>query len=135
MNKLTDIQRRKFIQKLGVMVGGSTLLSTHTQLQWVNAALAADSSNLQDDKSLVCIFLSGGNDGFNMFVPHQPTPYQIYRDIRQGLAIPSEQLLPVNGIDYGFHPSMTGVRDLYNQNNLPHSIFYASRLHHKNHVF
>ena len=24
---------------------------------------------------------------------------------------------------------------LYNQNNLPHSIFYASRLHHKNHVF
>lgn len=94
-----------------------TLLTTQTQLQWVKAALA-DSSSLQDYKSLVCIFLSGGNDGFNMFVPHDPAQYQIYRDIRQGLAIPREQLLPVNGIDYGFHPSMNGVRDLFNQNNL-----------------
>lgn len=119
MRNRTNRQRRKFLQQLGVIGGGSTLLATQTKLQLIDSVLAADYSRIQDHKSLVCIFLSGGNDAFNMFVPYQTTEYQHYRNIRQTLAIPRNQLLPVNGgIDYAFHPSMGAARNIYNQGHL-----------------
>lgn len=119
MTHPTDLHRRRFLQKLTLLAGGSTLLATQSKLQLIKSALAAqDYSGINDHKSLVCIYLAGGNDGFNMFVPHQTTKYNHYKDIRQALAIPQSDVLPVNASDYGFHPSMNETRNLYNQNKL-----------------
>ncbi len=70
-------------------------------------------------RALVCLFLYGGNDSFNMFVPRSPDQYTAYREARRNLAVDSGQLLGVNavgsdGSQYGFHPSMPDVRNLFN---------------------
>ncbi len=111
-----NLKRRKFIQNLSLLAAGSSLQIHQNRLGLFNNALAAsgDYSGITDQKSLVCIYLSGGNDAFNMFVPYENTRYQQYAAIRGALAIPRNQLLPVTGDQHSFHPGMAKVRDLYN---------------------
>ena len=71
-----------------------------------------------DYRALVCVFLFGGNDSFNMIVPNTPAEYAAYERSRQGLAIPQTELLQITpasspGPDFGLHPSMGGVKDLF----------------------
>src|SRR5499433_2780941 len=72
-----------------------------------------------DYKALVCIFLFGGNDSGNMLIPYDD--YATYAAVRQstGLAIPQASLLPINvpslGSRFAFHPSLTGLHDLWEQ--------------------
>ena len=49
-----------------------------------------------DYKALVCVFLFGGNDSFNMVVPNTIAEYNAYATSRQNLAIAREELLPIN---------------------------------------
>lgn len=61
--------------------------------------LSAASPNFSDYKALVCIFLNGGNDGFNMFVPtgsDVASGYDTYASIRGNLAIASNTLTHVD---------------------------------------
>ncbi len=118
MPNSTDQTRRDFLKKITIMAGGTSLLATQSKLQLINSALAADYSGVQDYKSLVCIFLAGGNDSLNMFPPYETTAYQNYQNTRQGLAIPRDQLLPISDNSRAFHPSMGAVRDLYDQSRL-----------------
>lgn len=62
-------------------------------------------------KILVVIQLSGGNDGLNTVIPYQNDVY--YRS-RPSLAIAKNETLPISD-ELGFHPSMTALRDLYQQ--------------------
>lgn len=78
-----------------------------------------------DYKALVCLFLFGGNDSWNMFVPTSTAEYNSYSRSRGGgtassLAVDRAALLPVlyqgqtsGDPTYGFHPSMTGARELF----------------------
>jgi len=76
-----------------------------------------------DYKALVCIFLNGGNDSGNMIIPYDD--YSTYAAAREssGLAIPQSSLLrtgvvPRIGAEFGFHPSLTGLHDLWGQGKL-----------------
>jgi len=79
-------------------------------------ALASGGSGYQ---ALVCIFLSGGNDGHNTVIPIATAQqnYSLYQQGRGGLALPQAALLPIaNGSDvYGLHPSLVEIQGLYNQ--------------------
>lgn len=79
----------------------------------------ADAAAAGDYRACVCIFLHGGNDGSNSFVPLDDRGYGEYSHARGKLALPAESLLAVttNGAarEFGFHPSLTGVRGLFNQ--------------------
>lgn len=64
--------------------------------------------------ALICIFLSGGNDSANMFVPLGS--YGAYSSIRGSLAIPQSQLIGVRtpqGAAYGFHPALSTLADQF----------------------
>ena len=78
-------------------------------------ALAAGSGY----QALVCIFLSGGNDGHNTVVPITTSQqnYSLYQQARGPLAIAQSSLLPIaNGVDtYGLHPSLPELQGLYTQ--------------------
>ncbi|MEE9424500.1 MAG: DUF1501 domain-containing protein [Methylococcales bacterium] len=117
MSDRTNQQRRKFI-KMAMIGGASTLLATQNKLNLMSSALANEYSAINDYKSLVCIFLRGGNDAYNMLVPMVDSEYSNYKKIRQKLAISKSSLLPISGGQYGFHPSMPSTRDLYNQGQL-----------------
>ncbi|MEM7672947.1 MAG: DUF1501 domain-containing protein [Verrucomicrobiota bacterium] len=82
------------------------------------AAAQSDSSD-EDYKALVCVFLGGGNDSFNMLVPSSGTAYSDYQEIRSDLALPSSSLLSLNvgnsdGRDFGLHEAMPEVQSLFN---------------------
>lgn len=81
----------------------------------MQAAYAAGPFN--DYRALVCVFLYGGNDSQNMIVP-LGTEYAGYLAGRGNLAIPQANTLPVNaglaGRSFGFHPSFTGLANIFN---------------------
>ncbi|MGR5502024.1 DUF1501 domain-containing protein [Vibrio sp. DNB22_10_4] len=72
-----------------------------------------------DYKALVCVFLFGGNDGFNMLIPSDNTHYDEYATARPDIAIPQASLLPVSlntgsDLTLGIHPSMPELQSLMN---------------------
>jgi uncharacterized protein (DUF1501 family) len=120
MNYSKKQHRRAFLKKLAVGVGSTSLLATQGKLQLMQAAMAASSdySALADHKSLVCIFLYGGNDAFNMLVPYEQSAYNDYKTARTGLALARDTLHPLKGNKQGFHPSMPDLQQLYNNDKL-----------------
>ncbi|MEQ1947565.1 MAG: DUF1501 domain-containing protein [Bryobacteraceae bacterium] len=69
-------------------------------------------------QALVCVYLSGGNDGHNMLAPITTSQqnYTAYAAARQGLAIPQASLLQIGtkkGDTYGLNPMMPELQSLY----------------------
>lgn len=73
-----------------------------------------------DYKTLVCLFLNGGNDSFNWLVPRDAPRHASYATARGNLALATNDLLPLNqaadgdGHLYGIHPSCAGLQELFN---------------------
>lgn len=64
-------------------------------------------------RKLVLIELTGGNDGLNTVIPIDK--YKILSVARRNILIPENKILPLKGSDvFGFHPSLTGLQQLYN---------------------
>ena len=119
MNTKTNLNRRHFLQNLALFTAGSSLLSSFDELQLIKSALAATNySGLSGHKSLVCVFLFGGNDALNTLVPYTNAEYQKYAAVRQNMAISRNQLLPISGNNFGLHPSLKDLRTLFNENKL-----------------
>ncbi|NBU24264.1 MAG: DUF1501 domain-containing protein [Gammaproteobacteria bacterium] len=119
-------QRRRFLK--AAAAGGVAYAFGRTPgTVW---AQSAGTGGFADYKALVCLFLFGGNDSWNMVVPTSTAEYNAYSRSRGGgttssLAIDRTALLPVTRVGqvagdptFGFHPSMTGVRDLFNAGRL-----------------
>lgn len=113
------MNRRKFLYDAGcASIGGSTLLSSVLNLSALNASAGYQQNN--DYKALVCILLAGGNDSFNMLVPKGVFEHQEYQEVRGGLALPNNEILTLadgsnNNRILGLHPSLTNIRDYYDQ--------------------
>jgi Uncharacterized protein conserved in bacteria len=59
--------------------------ASFTKLGLINALAQ---STTTDYKALVCVFLFGGNDGNNMVIPVDTTPYNAYASARSRLRSP-----------------------------------------------
>jgi uncharacterized protein (DUF1501 family) len=113
------INRRRFLQALSA--GGLAYAVGRTS-QAAFAAAAGTQAAFDNYKALVCVFLFGGNDSFNMVVPRSPAEYAEYAASRQNLAIAQSSLLPLNplvpdlnGAQYGLHPSLPEIAQLFEQ--------------------
>lgn len=115
-----DFLRNSACATLAAASGGALF----TQLGMIGTALAADTcpgyAPVDDYKALVCLFLFGGNDSFNLIVPSDTARNAVYAASRGAMAIPRAQLLPISvqgalaGQSYGLHPSCPGLADLFN---------------------
>ena len=86
MDLKKKISRRQFIGQANcAAVGTASLLSSLLSLR-LTAGAASLGDSPDDYKALVCLFLNGGNDSFNMLVPTQQDAYNDYVDVRGGLA-------------------------------------------------
>ncbi|MEM1226901.1 MAG: DUF1501 domain-containing protein [Planctomycetota bacterium] len=121
--------RRHFLRMSG---GCAALSSTALLSQMLNLRLtqsvAAQTSGGGDYKALVCLFLLGGNDSYNMLTPYDTSEYNDYVTARTGLALSKSDttgndgevipgLLPIdagNGRQLGIHGNMPELRDMYN---------------------
>ena len=106
------MDRRQFLR---CSTAAATLAATPglTYAQMVGGA-----APFTDYRALVCVFLFGGNDSFNMLVPRSVAEYNAYAASRQNLAIPRTDLLPINppstgALNFGLHPAMGGIHDLF----------------------
>ncbi len=134
--------RREFIKKSGCALS-MLALATQARHFGMMSAMAqtvedkSDSAVPSDYRALVCILLSGGNDGNNLIIPNHSdaniSNYAVYSSSRapQGLAIPQNQLLPIsvprlNNLTYGLNPSLgvvsgginSGIHGLWGQGKL-----------------
>ena len=133
MDLKKKISRRQFIGQANcAAVGTASLLSSLLSLRLT--AGAASASNLTDYKALVCLFLNGGNDSFNMLIPRQQSAYNEYEQVRggvggSGLAIPRANLHQITSSlqntsagagysDFGIHPDLPYLKTLYDQGDL-----------------
>ena len=133
MDLKKKISRRQFIGQANcAAVGTASLLSSLLSLRLT--AGAASASNFTDYKALVCLFLNGGNDSFNMLVPRQQSAYNEYEQVRggvggSGLAIPRSDLHQITSSlqntsagagysDFGIHPDLPYLKTLYDQGDL-----------------
>ena len=63
------------------------------------------------DPVLAVLSLSGGNDGLNMVIPRNNS---LYRDFRPTLAVPEDQIIPIND-ELGFHPTMGPLKKFWDE--------------------
>ncbi len=107
-NTLTQMTRRGFMRLTGAAAGVAAwgaLSDKVDPTQRINAAPL-------NQKRLVVINLSGGNDSLNMVIPRTVAEYQ---SRRTGLAIPAGQELALSGnTSYGLHPKLVNIQSLYN---------------------
>jgi uncharacterized protein (DUF1501 family) len=70
-------------------------------------------------RSLVVVYLGGGNDSLNTVVPYQD-PF--YYSRRPTIAVPAGQVLQIgsdtSGRSLGLHPRLTGLRSIFNEGRL-----------------
>lgn len=121
MNCNAPTSRRRFLRGLGGCLGAASLGSLLPQLALLPRTALAQSAS--DYRALVCVYLAGANDSFNLLVPRDSESsgslYDSYRSARggvfsgsnpSGLALPFSDLLAVrpqgSDSDFGLHPSM-----------------------------
>ncbi len=114
------IDRRRFLgQASCAAVGTTALYGTVLNMSMWNALAAPG----EDYRALVCLFLSGGIDSFNVLVPRGASEYQQYAGVRGDLALPQNALLPItpatpDGREYGLHPALPELQSLFAANQL-----------------
>ena len=112
---MTPHTRRDFMRLACCSAATAGLVSGLSKFGLVSAM--AQSST--DYKALVCIFLFGGNDSNNLIVPIDNTGYANYQSVRANLALSKAAILPLQiggQANFGFHPNMPELQDLFNNN-------------------
>ena len=109
---MKTLNRRDFLRTSGA----AALMAATPGLTY--AQVVGGGGSFTDYRALVCVFLFGGNDSYNMLVPSSSAEYNAYANSRQNLAIAQQDLLPITtpgsgSLTYGLHPSMGGVQSLF----------------------
>ncbi len=112
MNRMT---RRRFLRA----AAASGFAYAFARTPRVTYAQMTGDGSFADYKALVCVFLFGGNDSWNMVVPSSAAEYAEYAGSRQNLAVPQGALLPLqlavpdaSGWSFGLNPAMPGLAGL-----------------------
>ncbi len=112
--KNNSLDRRQFMK---ILAKGSAAgaLGSIGQLSLMSEAAAA-APRFEDYKALVCVFMLGGNDGFNMLVPSDAT-HDDYKAIRAALTVQNNDL-GLSSITDALHNGAMGPGsgNLYNVN-------------------
>ncbi|MEE9414446.1 MAG: DUF1501 domain-containing protein [Acidimicrobiales bacterium] len=110
-----EVDRRHFLQVAGAGVASFTLTS-------MPFGLARSAAAQTGPRSLVCIFLAGGADSFNMYVPRDHTvagqTHGVYRATRGDFAVAAKDLLPIGNGDFGLHPLLPRMAEASAAGNL-----------------
>ena len=125
MSHSTRQDRRRFLQGLTALLASGTASALFPQLELMGRALAATPAP-GEYRALVCIFLFGGNDSFNLLIPHAQAEYDVYRQSRGGvydassnpfgLAINRDNLSVIadtSSQTWGLHPAFAAAKPLF----------------------
>ncbi len=117
---MKPVSRRGFLKQLNcAALGSSAVLNTLLNLNLANR-LSAQSMPGTDSKALVCLYLGGGCDSFNVLVPWESSRYDNYALARGatgsegGLALDRNSLLRLAAPadDFALHPSCVNLHQM-----------------------
>ena len=104
----SHINRRKFTTT-GLKFATALAIGANAPKGWIQSLAATISEQpTSQDRVLVVIQLSGGNDGLNSVIPYSN---ELYYKARPKLSIPKEEVLRFD-LEVGLHPSMRGIANL-----------------------
>jgi len=110
------MNRRQFLQ-FSTSLSAGALCINNTFLQAFASPSMINDCIYTGDRVLVLIQLDGGNDGLNTLIPLDQ--HALYSSLRPNIGIPSNDCLDLNGDgEFGFHPAMTALSDVYNAGKL-----------------
>ncbi|WP_435414503.1 DUF1501 domain-containing protein [Polaribacter aestuariivivens] len=114
MKKTQKLNRRDFI-KLSSIAAASLPIAFNGFSVFANEKPKEYSFLENNENILVLIQLQGGNDGLNtVFDKNQ---YSNLQSVRSNIIIPENELLSIDDVT-SFHPSMMGMKNLYDQESL-----------------
>jgi uncharacterized protein (DUF1501 family) len=114
--------RRQFLRNAS-MASMAGLAVSPFMLELNSVVAMAQQSTPSDYKALVCVFLSGGNDGHGSVIATDPASFSAFTTARSGapgLAYAQNTLLPIapltpqSGRTFALNPYLTGVQNLFN---------------------
>jgi len=113
---MKTLNRRDFLRTSGA----AALFAATPGLAY--SQVVGGGGSFTDYRALVCVFMFGGNDSYNMLVPNTNPEYAAYATSRQNLALLQADLLPISPAssgtpDYGLHPAMGGIQSLFQNGN------------------
>lgn len=105
------MRRRRFIK---TMAGASAFIGSMPAhgLGLTNYLTTLAAQGTKEDRILVVVFLSGGNDGLNTIVPIDQ--YAQYFNYRSNLALPEKKLWSLTSRT-GMHPIMLDTKEMYDE--------------------
>jgi uncharacterized protein (DUF1501 family) len=117
--------RRDFFRRTSCAALGMAGMSAGFRRLGLMTAFA-ESQAVANYRALVCVFLSGGNDGNNMIIPLDSAGYAAYSAARGtsaiGYSLASLQATSITppsiGKPFGLHPNLTELHALFNQQKL-----------------
>lgn len=113
------LTRRHFLKQVNcAAISAIPVLNTLLNLKLAGSVAAATTGDAEY-RALVCIFLSGGCDSFNVLVPRGTDEYAQYAATRGPVALAKDKLLPINpvglsGVSLGLHPALGNIQSLFN---------------------
>ena len=114
MKKHQKLNRRDFI-KLSTIASASLPIALSGFPVYANNKPKSLQFSAENDNVLVLVQLQGGNDGLNTIF--DLNEYDNLQAVRSNIIIPENDLLTVNGSTC-FHPSMSGIQEMWNQEKL-----------------
>ncbi len=108
------MKRRDFLKSTGAAVSIPLLLNG-MRLSAMPRSPLFDSIDPASDRVLVLVQMNGGNDGLNMVFPIDQ--YDRLANVRSNLLLPQNAILKLKDT-LGLHPSMGGLRTLYEEEQL-----------------
>ena len=130
-NAMNTTTRRNFLSNAALGTMGA---AAPWAINLAAMANAAAQSSQGDYKALVCIFMLGGNDHYNMIIPYDLESYNSYASVRKSTdgdttktiaidrgALAATELKPINtmnGRSFALHPNMKGLMPLFDSEKL-----------------
>ena len=125
MNKLKALNRREFLRRSSALAAAGAAAPWALNLAAIGEAAAQSAPS--DYKALVCVFLYGGNDFGNTYIPYDNASYIAYQGMRQTLATPQDQLTATllhprtalaDGRQMAFAPQWGSLKNLFDSGHL-----------------
>ena len=129
-NNRTRDDRRRFMRGLGALLATGSASALFPQLELIGRALASTPSP-GEYRALVCIYLYGGNDSYNMLIPYAQSEYDTYLSSRGGLydadtkpfglGIARDSLTTITdtgGKTWGLNPAFAAAKSLFDAGEL-----------------